>query len=63
MVFRYDNAFQVVRTTVTMIDELARNGNVKNDAIRRYSDSLGVATAIFRNEPLLGLPPLSKMRI
>jgi hypothetical protein len=61
-VFRYDNAFQIVRITVTMIDELARNGNVKNDAMKRYSDSLGTATEILRNEPLLGLPPLLKTR-
>jgi hypothetical protein len=63
VVFRYDNALQIVRIAVMMIDELARNGNVKNNAIEKYSNSLGTATEILRNEPLLALQPLPKIRI
>jgi hypothetical protein len=63
VVFRYDNAFQIVRIAVTMIDELARNGNVKNDAIKKYPDALGTATEILRNEPLLGLRISPQMRL
>lgn len=57
-VFRYDNAYQIVRTTVSMIDELARRGRAKNDEVKKYSAALGVSTEPLRLKPLLNLAPL-----
>jgi hypothetical protein len=42
--YRYDNAFGIVRFTIGILDDLARNGRPKSDSLKSYMQNFGRET-------------------
>jgi hypothetical protein len=58
VIFRYENALEVVRYAVAMISELATKGTPKNESLKQYANDLQGRMRKIRTVPLLGLPAL-----
>jgi hypothetical protein len=57
VVFRYENALGIIRTTVGFICELVAKGKSKNAALETYAKYLKSRIDLIRAEVLLDLPP------